>query len=67
MIITIDENINGLPERFSTWENLQEYVLAQLQVKISNLDEDEVTPELISKALKARTQLSDDPQYFDNI
>jgi|GEM_PF-2811816 len=65
--ITIKKDISGLPQEFEDWEQLQDFVLDKLRVKISPLQEDEVTDDLLERINKSREKFKKAPETFDNI
>jgi len=65
--LIIKQDKNDIPTNFETWEDLQDYVLQKLMVKLYPLKDDEINNVFKERVERIRQDFKEDPQSFDNI
>ena len=66
--ITLDKMPPGIPNHFSSWEDLKTFVEnkseKEFKVELLPLEEEFLTPEIIKKAKKVREEFDKNPDSF---
>ena len=65
--LIINQDRNDIPTNFETWEDLQDYVLKKLMVKMYPVKEDEINSVFKERIERIRRDFKENPQSFDDI